>query len=142
MVYQGFVKDHMLANNIKLSTIKVKKKMLVAVKGARRKYDEERKEAKKNEEVTAKEKNLKIIVNDISQIRSLKETLEKTCNMLGVEFESSVFGAEKIQEEAVILISKSTVLKRKLNEKKAEIKKLEEYLKVIEEKRKCLKVNI
>ena len=56
----------MLVNNFKTSTIKVTNKMLVAVKRARRKYDEERKGATKNEDVTIKEKKLKIIVNEIS----------------------------------------------------------------------------
>ena len=66
MIHRRFVKDHMLANNFKTSTIKVLNKMLVAVKRARRKYDEERKGATKNEDVTIKEKKLKIIVNEIS----------------------------------------------------------------------------
>ena len=57
IIYQRFVKDHMLANNIKPSTIKVTNKMLIIVKGARSRYDEERKETKKNDQVTVKERN-------------------------------------------------------------------------------------
>ena len=82
-----------------------------------------------------KKRILKIIVKEISQVKSLKVTLEKTCNMFDVEFENSmlerensvferenrVFETKRKLEEAVILISKYTALKRKSNEKKGEI---------------------
>ena len=47
----------MLANNIKPSIIKVANKMLEALKGARRKYDKQQKEAEMNEDVIVKERN-------------------------------------------------------------------------------------
>lgn len=57
----------MLANKIIIpTTIKARNKMLVAVKGARIKYEDQWKEAEKYEEVTVNEKNLKTILNEIS----------------------------------------------------------------------------
>lgn len=49
----------MLVNNIKPSTIEVTNKMLVAAKDAHRKYDEKKK--RPNEEITVKEKKLKLL---------------------------------------------------------------------------------
>ena len=67
------------------------------------------------------------------------ECLHNTCDSLDAEFESSVFQAEQEPENSVTLISKSTALKRKSNEKKQDIKKLEETLKIMGTKRKCIK---
>ena len=53
IIYQRSVKNNMSASSIKPSTIRV----FIAVKGARRRYDEEQKETKKNEQETVKEIN-------------------------------------------------------------------------------------
>ena len=66
-----------------------------------------------------------------------KEALQKTVNALDEEFEKCVFQAEKDPTNCTIHISKSTALKRKSNEKREEIKKLEECLEAMEKNRKC-----
>ena len=67
------------------------------------------------------------------------EGLQNTCDLFHAEFESSVFKPRKNPENSIVIISKSTALKRKSNKKKQDIKKLEETLKIMEAKRKCVK---
>ena len=54
------------------------------------------------------------------------------------EFEDFVYEVDKNLERASLLVSKATALKRKSNENKNDLKKLEETIKVLEEKRKKL----
>ena len=63
--------------------------------------------------------------------------INKTLNFLDEEFTQCVFNAEhKSPTEQSQLIAKATALKRKSNDKKEEIRELEEQIKVLEMKRK------
>ena len=55
---------------------------------------------------------------------------------LDKEFEDFVYETDKNPERASLLVSKATALKRKSNENKNDLKKLEETIKIFEEKRK------
>ena len=90
-------------------------------------------------ELSAQQNQLKILEKDIADVKLKIEGLQNTCDLLDAEFDSSVFQAEEEPENSIAIISKSTALKRKSNEKKQDIKKVEETLKIIDAKRKCVK---
>ena len=81
---------------------------------------------------------MEIINEEIADVKPKAENLSKVNEHLDKEFEDFVYEADKNLERASLLVSKTTALKRKYNENKNDSKKLEETIKVLEEKRKML----
>ena len=81
---------------------------------------------------------MEIINEEIADVKPKAENLSKVNKHLDKEFEDFVYEADKNLERASLLVSKTTALKRKSNENKNDSKKLEETIKVLEEKRKML----
>ena len=62
----------------------------------------------------------------------------KVNNELDKEFEDLIFKANKSPGEAQLLVSKAAAMKRKLNQNKCDVKKLEDTLGVLRENHKKL----
>ena len=76
--------------------------------------------------------NLEIINEKLADVKAKAENLSKVNEHLDKEFEDFVYGANKNLESASLLVSKATALKRKFNENKSHLKKLEETIKAYE----------
>ena len=70
-------------------------------------------------------------------MQAKRDQLKKTSEMLQNDFVQYVEEAEKKQN--ISLISKATAMKRKADEKREEVKKLEKTLGILEQKRKLMK---
>ena len=68
---------------------------------------------------------MEIINEEIADVKPKAENLSKVNEHLDKEFEDFVYEADKNLERASLLLSKATALKRKSNEKKNDMKKLE-----------------
>ena len=68
---------------------------------------------------------MEIINEEIADVKPKAENLSKVNEHLDKEFEDFVYEADKNLERASLLLSKATALKKKSNEKKNDMKKLE-----------------
>ena len=132
------ITDHMISCNVKPETIDISNKLLLCAKSSRVKYEEAKKQNREKEESETRNHNLVIINEEIADVKAKAENLSKVNEHLDKEFEDFVYEADKNLERASLLVSKATALKRKSNENKNDLKKLEETIKVLEEKRKKL----
>ena len=81
---------------------------------------------------------MEIINEEIADVKAKTENLSKVNEHLDKEFEDFIFETDKNLERASLLVLKATTLKRKSIENKNDLKKLEQTIKVLEEKRKKL----
>ena len=137
IVARRFIKDHLIANNLQPHTVNLSNKLIVSVKSARQKYHQHLSEVAETEQREKTDNARKILERDIEETKVKREQLVKTCEMLDSDFVSYVEEAEKKQD--MKLISKANALKRRSEEKKEDIKKLEEAIGVLEEKKKRTK---
>ena len=108
------------------------------MKSARFRYEEAKKEQRYKAERETKRQKLLSIDNDITELKGKIDSLTKVNNELDKEFEDLIFKADKSPDEAQLLVSKATAMKRKSNQNKRDVKKLEGTLGVLREKRKKL----
>ena len=132
------VKDHMLSNGLKAETIVIENKLLLSVKGARMKYEAAKVEKRSSGAALTKDTLVQTLNGEITDVKSKIRNLKKVQEELDIEFEDFVFEAEKNPAKAALLVTKATAMKRKSNEVKEDIKKLEEAEQVLQEKRKKL----
>ena len=131
--------DHMLSNDLKPETMNISTSLMVAFKSARTKYEEHKKSARQEKELTEQENQKRALGITISELNLKIEGLKKTVAFLEEEFTNSIFKAEeKNGDEQSNLVAKATALKRKSVSKSEEVKKLEENVKILEAKRKKL----
>ena len=130
------VKDHMLSNGLKAETIVIENKLLLSVKGARMKYEAAKVEKRSSGAALTKDTLVQTLNGEITDVKSKIRNLKKVQEELDIEFEDFVFEAEKNPAKAALLVTKATAMKRKSNEVKEDIKKLEEAEQVLQEKRK------
>ena len=76
--------------------------------------------------------NLEIINEGIADVEAKAENVLKVNEHLDKEFEDFVYEANKNLESASLLVLKATALKKKSNENKNHLKKLEETIKAYE----------
>ena len=132
------ITDHMISCNVKPETIDISNKLLLSAKSSRVEYEEAKKQNREKEESETRNHNLEIINEEIADVKAKAENLSKVNEHLDKEFEDFVYEADRNPERASLLVLKATALKRKSNENKNDLKKLEETIKVLEEKRKKL----
>ena len=137
IINKRLVKDHMLAHDLKPYTIEITNELRKSCRRARSRYhkylDEQRK-AKVNETSEAAKE---IITMEIEEVQTKISLLEKSKASLNEKFESIVMNTANIpkSEDVVIAINEATALKRKATEQVDEIRKLEETVKTMMEKR-------
>ena len=143
----------MISCNVKPETIDISNKTLLSAKSSRVKYEEAMKQNHEKEESETRNHNLEIMNEEIADVKAKTENLSKvnepdvkakTENLskvnehLDKEFEDFIFETDKNLERASLLVLQATTLKRKSIENKNDLKKLEQTIKVLEEKRKKL----
>ena len=128
----------MISCNVKPETIDISNKTLLSAKSSRVKYEEAMKQNHEKEESETRNHNLEIRNEEIADVKAKTENLSKVNEHLDKEFEDFIFETDKNLERASLLVLKATTLKRKSIENKNDLKKLEQTIKVLEEKRKKL----
>ena len=98
----------------------------------------QRKKKREKEESETRNHNLETINKEIADVKATAENLSKVNENVDKEFEDFVYEAHKNPERASLLVLKATAWKRKSYENKNDLKKLEETIKVLEEKQKKL----
>ena len=127
----------MISCNVKPERIYISNKLLLSGNSSRVKYETKKKKREKEESET-RNHNLETINKEIPDVKAKAENLSKVNEHLDKEFEDFVYEDHKNPERASLLVLKATALKRKSNENKNDLKKLEETTKVLEEKQKKL----
>ena len=127
----------MISCNVKPERTYISNKLLLSGNSSRVKYETKKKKREKEESET-RNHNLETIKKEIPDVKAKAENLSKVNEHLDKEFEDFVFEDHKNPERASLLVLKATALKRKSNENKNDLKKLEETTKVLEEKQKKL----
>ena len=130
--------DHMFFHGLTPETTDIPGKLLLSVKSARFRYEEAKKEQRDKAERETKRQKLLNIDNDITELKGKIDSFTKVNNELDKEFEDLIFKADKSPDEAQLLVSKATAMKRKSNQNKCVVKKLEDTSGVLREKRKKL----
>ena len=128
----------MISCNVKPETIDISNKTLLSAKSSRVKYEEAMKQNHEKEESETRNHNLEIMNEEIADVKAKTENLSKVNEHLDKEFEDFIFETDKNLERASLLVLQATTLKRKSIENKNDLKKLEQTIKVLEEKRKKL----
>ena len=75
-----------------------------------------------------------ILSKEIADVKAKAENLSQVNEHLGKEFEDFVYEVDKNPERVSLLVSKATASRRKSDENKNDLKKLEETTKVLEKK--------
>ena len=134
IISRCLITDHMVSNYLQPHTIDISREMMLSIKMAHQKYKDQQKiiaeSAKKERNDIAKN----ILCEEIKEVQAKRDQLKKTSEMLQNDFVQYVEEAEKKQN--ISLISKATSMKRKADEKREEVKKLEKTLGILEQKRK------
>ena len=127
----------MISCNVKPERTYISNKLLLSGNSSRVKYETKKKKREKEESET-RNHNLETINKEIPDVKAKAENLSKVNEHLDKEFEDFVYEDHKNPERASLLVLKATALKRKSNENKNDLKKLEETTIVLEEKQKKL----
>ena len=129
-------RDYMLTNNLKPHNVQITSNLKVAFKSACQKYQLALEVERSKKEKRAVEDKKAIILSEIEDVKSQITLLTKTSVVLEKEF---VLCAEQAEKENDILYGEQmNALKRKSEQKKEDVAKLEGALSLLEEKKKKL----
>ena len=117
----------MKSKELNPETIDITKHLVVGVRSEKQKYTAHLEEQKKTKKLSDKEKRQKDLQDDIDEVLQRKRALGKMCDSLQVDFENLVSEAETKNDMTSVV--KANALKRKVNEKSEEMKKLEKTAK-------------
>ena len=133
IVAQHMIYDHVISKGLQPQTLSMTKGLFQSIGAARSRYDENLNEKKKDKILNEQERKHESIQKDIVSAMNVKKDLEKIYVTLTNDFESLIEKAEKLGDIAYFV--EANDLKRKRSEKIEEIKKLEETLECLGEKR-------
>ena len=136
LIAQRIISDHMKSKELNPETIDITKHLVLGVTSAKQKYTAHLEKQKKTKKLSDKEKRQKALQDDIDEVLQKKRALEKLCDSLQVDFENLVSEAETKNDMTYVV--KAKALKRKVNEKSKEMKKLEETAKELMAKKRKL----
>ena len=134
LVAQRIIYDYMKSKELNPETIDITKHLVVGVRSAKQKYTAHLEEQKKAKKLSDKEKRQKALQDHIDEVLQKKRALEKMCDSLQVDFENLVSEAKTKNDMTYVV--KANALKRKVNEKSEEMKKLEETAKELMAKKR------
>ena len=134
LIAQRIIYDHMKSKELNPETIDVTKHFVVGVRSAEQKYTAHMEEQKKTKKLSDKEKRQKAFQDDIDEVLQKKRALEKMYDSLQVDFENLISETETKNDMTYVV--KANALKRKVNEKSEEMKKLEETAKKLMAKKR------
>ena len=122
----------MSSRNLKADSFAISNELVLSLKSSRLKYEQLKQLNRDQDKLGMKNDQLEILNSEIKDINAKMEQLVKINQQLDNEFETFVFEAERLPQNAHILLSKATAMKRKCKENKEDIKKLEGAIKVLE----------
>ena len=130
--------DHMKSHNLLPQSFPITKSLLQSVRSSRQRYEQYLREREESKHQNEKTEPLKILDKEISELKCAISDNKKISEKLNEEFLRLRDEAEKQNDflKTKELLSKGNSLKRKSYEKLEECNKLEEALKVVQEKRK------
>ena len=140
IVMKRLIKDHMLSHDLKPDSINITTELQASCRRARARYREDLEEQRKAKAKETSESAKEIITMEIEEVQTKISLLEKSKSSLNDKFESIVLNSVKLPSsvDVVVAITEANALKRKATEQLEEIRKLEETVKTMMEKRSKL----
>ena len=124
----------MLSNGLEPHTIHISNQLIRSVATTRQKYQtflESSREEKRSKKINDQKS---IVTKKLEEVILKRDQLNKVCGSLEADFVLAVQNAEKKMD--LSFVSKANALKRKANETKQDLEKLEETIFFLQEKRK------
>ena len=90
-----FIKNYMITNELLPHTFEINNDLLLSVKKARGRYQQELQEEKSCKEKNDKEKPSALLQEEIDVVKKKISDIQKSCSMLGEEFVNSMMQADK-----------------------------------------------
>ena len=132
------IKDHLVSDSLQPQTIDITIKMMLSVKMSHQRYKDHQTSFAESAKAEWNDAAAKIILRqEIKDVQAKRDQFKKTSGMLQNEFIHHVEEPEK--KQSLSLISKATAMKRKADEKREEVTKLEKTLGILEQNGKLIK---
>ena len=134
IVAKKIIRDHMLANALNPHNVQISNKLILSCNTAHMRYRESKEEkakANKNQKINEEKRSLN---EELNSFQRRRDALKKTCETLDAEFVAAVKKAE--EKSDINIIVKANAIKRRCEEKQADILNLEKQIGVLELKRK------
>ena len=134
------IKDHMIANSLLPHSIEKNPVMLQHVRGARMQYGMYLQDQKKDTQKEKDNSQLQILLSEETELITKKEVIKNAQRKLDDEYFKSVALAEGKSDLVSItaLIKKANALKRKSDEQREELDKLDKALQCVSDKKRKL----
>ena len=137
-VSKRLIRDHMIANSLLPHSIEINAVMLQHVRGARMKYSLYLEDQKKDTQKEKDNSQLQILLSEEAELITKKEVIKNAQRKLDDEYFKSVALAEGKSNLVSItaLIKKANALKRKSDEQREELDKLDKALQCVSDKKR------
>ena len=139
-VSKRLISDHMIANSLLPHSIEINPVMLQHVRGARMKYSMYLEDQKKDTQKEKDNSQLQILLSEETELITKKGVIKNAQRKLDDEYFKSVALAEGKSDLVSItaLIKKANTLKRKSDEQRKELEKLDKALQCVSDKKRKL----
>ena len=139
-VSKRLIRDHMIANSLLPHSIEINPVMLQHVRGARMKYSMYLEDQKKDTQKEKDNSQLQILLSEETELITKKEVIKNVQRKLDDEYFKSVALAEGKSDLVSItaFIKKANALKRKSDEQREELDKLDKGLQCVSDKKRKL----
>ena len=135
------VRDHMIANKLEPHTVPISNQLIGSVSCAHQSYKESLLTAEKAKENDRISNEKRIVLEEINAVSSKCVDLQNTSKTLDEEFIVCIIkNAEK--KNYLNLVIKQNALKRRSEEAQAKLKKLQQALGILKEKRKKNEIKV
>ena len=137
VVSKRLIQDHLVSNNLKPHTMEINSKLRSSCRQARQRYHTHLEELKKENEHVSSDKAREIILVEIEELQGIISALDKSSKLLDQKFVSLVRNSEECSN-ILETISEANALKRKSEEQIDDMRKLQETLQILKEKKRKL----
>ena len=132
------IKDHLVSNSLQPQTIDITIEMMLSVKMSHQRYKDHQTSLAESAKAERNDAAAKIILSqEIKDVQAKRDQFKKTSGMLQNAFIQHVEEPEK--KQCLSLISKATAMKRKADEKREDVTKLEKTLGILKQNGKLIK---
>ena len=137
VVSKRHIKDYMYSNELKPYSVEITNELRKSCAQARSRYHQYLEDERKKKEKTSKDTAKEIISMEIEEVEGKISILQRSTDALNKKFEAIVMDSTKLpkSDDIYVALNEATALKRKANEQTDDIRKLEETVKVMQEKR-------
>ena len=137
VVSKRLIQDHLVSNNLKPHTMEINSKLRSSCRQARQWYHTHLEELKKENEQVSSDKAREIISMEIEELQGKISALDKSSKLLDQKFVSFVRNSKEFSN-MLETISEANALKRKSEEQIDDMRKLQETLQILKEKKRKL----